>query len=81
MRYEVTISPTGASRSFSLIVDPADLKVHDTSWMRRFRGDLRTLDVEGLWRAAGLDIVPRDDGVEAQRGPESRPTIGKESHG
>ncbi len=45
------------------VIDTADLKLNDTSWMRRFSGDLRTLDVMGLWRAAGLEIVPRADGV------------------
>jgi hypothetical protein len=30
-------------------------------WVKQFRGDLRTLDVVGLWRAAGLVIEPKDD--------------------
>ena len=45
------------------VIDTADLKVRDTSWMKAFKGDLRTLDVIGLWRAAGLRIVLRGDGV------------------
>jgi hypothetical protein len=44
-------------------IDPADLRVDDTSWMRAFSGDLRTLDVVGLWQAAGLRIVPWGDGI------------------
>jgi hypothetical protein len=30
-------------------------------WLEQFRGDLRTLDVVGLWRAAGLVIEQKDD--------------------
>jgi len=45
------------------VIDPADLKVRDTAWMRNFKGDLRTLDVIGLWRAAGLKVEPRKDGM------------------
>jgi hypothetical protein len=31
------------------------------SWVKQFRGDLRTLDVAGLWRAAGLVVEQKDD--------------------
>lgn len=44
------------------VIDTADLMVRDTSWTRAFKGDLRTLDVIGLWRAAGLKIEPKKDG-------------------
>jgi hypothetical protein len=30
-------------------------------WLKQFRGNLRTLDVMGLWRAAGLVIEQKDD--------------------
>ena len=31
------------------------------AWLKKFKGNLRTLDVVGLWRAAGLVIEQKDD--------------------
>jgi len=31
------------------------------AWLKKFKGNLRTLDVVGLWRAAGLTIEQKDD--------------------
>jgi len=31
------------------------------AWLKKFKGNLRTLDVVGLWRATGLTIEPKDD--------------------
>jgi hypothetical protein len=32
-----------------------------SNWLKKFRGNLRTLDVMGLWRSAGLVIRQKDD--------------------
>ena len=40
-------------------------------WLKKFKGNLRTLDVVGLWRAAGLVIEQKDD--ETVRCPVSQP--------
>ena len=47
-------------------VRPAQMRAEEqageaTAWPKQSRGDLTTLDVEGLWRAAGLWIEPDGD--------------------
>jgi hypothetical protein len=39
------------------------------AWLKQFKGDLRTLDVMGLWRSAGLIIDQKDDETFAVQCP------------
>jgi hypothetical protein len=41
----------------------------EAAWLKPFKGDLRTLDVAGLWRSADLLIEEKDDGKFAVQCP------------
>jgi len=61
-RREFAESPNGAVKPDwlrQLCADEAPKR--STSWLKQFKGDLRTLDVMGLWRSAGLIIDQKDD--------------------
>ena len=46
----------------------------EAAWLKKFKGNLRTLDVLGLWRAAGLVIEQKDERSSMSSVPTERTT-------
>ena len=61
-RREFAESPNGVVEPDWLRELCAEKDARQTAaWLKQFKGDLRTLDVVGLWRSAGLVIDQKDD--------------------